>query len=78
MFDAVLGDAVTVDLLLTIWASACLLGLWVASAFVLPWTDKELEEVDVALASLMTARLPRPQPAPVPVAVGLRRRVPTP
>lgn len=60
MFSAI--DPVTVDLLLTVWACACLVGLWMAAAAVLPWTSEEFEELDASLAELRELTVAEPVP----------------
>ena len=44
------------DLLFTIAASLSLLVLFLTAAFVLPWTEEELDEVEVALRHLVGQR----------------------
>ena len=46
----------TIDLLFTIAASLSLLVLFVTAALVLPWTEEELDEVEVALRHLSGRR----------------------
>ncbi|MCB9791968.1 MAG: hypothetical protein H6741_04505 [Alphaproteobacteria bacterium] len=57
-------DPITVDLLLTLWAAACLLGLWVAAAVVLPWSPEQFEELDEELEQLRRVAVPQPAFAP--------------
>ncbi|HJN76875.1 MAG TPA: hypothetical protein QGF58_23305 [Myxococcota bacterium] len=54
-------DMLTMDLLFTIAASSALVGLWVATTAVLPWTDAELEEVDGDLRRIADSFRPEPE-----------------
>jgi len=58
-------DTLTMDLLFTLAAGFSLVGLWVASAAILPWTDAELDEVDADLRRMADAFTPEPEVAPV-------------
>ncbi|MED5372463.1 MAG: hypothetical protein VX899_15725 [Myxococcota bacterium] len=56
-------DAATSDLLFTILASGALLGLWAASALVLPWRARDLDRVEQELEALAGERpVMRPRP----------------
>ena len=58
-------DTLTMDLLFTLAAGFSLVGLWIASAAVLPWTEAELDEVDADLRDLADALTPEPEVVPV-------------
>jgi hypothetical protein len=61
----------TADLLFTVIASCSLLGLWGLSALVLPWRQKELDQVRTEIHSLTSHETMAPS-APV-LSAGHRR-----
>lgn len=60
MLSTLTVDPLTLDLIFTAWAVACLLGLWMAAAVVLPWEPEDFEELDEELARLRQAAAPQP------------------
>ena len=58
-------DPRALELLFTLVGCVALLGLWVAAAAVLPWTDAELDEVARGFAELRGLRRPALAPARV-------------
>jgi hypothetical protein len=56
-------DPATADLLFTVIASCSLLGLWGLSALVLPWRQKELDQVQAELHSLTSRETLAPNAA---------------
>lgn len=57
-------DPATADLLFTVIASCSLLGLWGLSALVLPWRQKDLDQVQAEIHSLTSHETMAPS-APV-------------
>ncbi|MFT5586144.1 MAG: hypothetical protein ACI9VR_003741 [Cognaticolwellia sp.] len=56
-------DPATADLLFTVIASSSLLGLWGLSALVLPWRQKELDQVQAEIHSLTAKETMAPHAA---------------
>ena len=69
----------TIDLLFTIAASLSLLVLFITAALVLPWTEEELDEVELALRHISGRRssavvVGKPSPAKLSGALLSRAR----